>query len=152
MIDATLAAFLEQGIAIQIGTRSATLEPSGARATAVRVEDSGTHILVFMPKIAAPYVVPNLEENGQAAVVFVRPTDDKSCQVKGVFESVRPATAKDRPLVMSQWDGFMAELERIGIPRAVFANWVTWPSLAIRLRATAVFDQTPGPNAGAVIK
>jgi hypothetical protein len=27
--------------------------------------------------------------------------------------------------------------------------WVTWPAVAIRLRATAVFNQTPGPDAGA---
>jgi hypothetical protein len=148
MIDPALASFLQQGIAINIGTRDAKLSPSGARVSAVVVEPSGTHLVAYLPKVAAPHVLPNLEANRQAALVFVRPTDDRSCQVKGEFESARPATARERPIVTAQWDGFMRELEAIGIPRAALAGWVTWPSIAIRLRATAIFDQTPGPDAG----
>jgi hypothetical protein len=148
MIDPTLAAFLQEGIAIHIGTRDAALVPSGARVTAAIVEPSGTHLVVYLPKLAAPHVMPNLEANRQAAVVFVRPVDDRSCQVKGEFVSARAATARDRPQVMQQWDGFMTQLERIGIPRVAASGWVTWPSIAIRLRATSLFDQTPGPQAG----
>jgi hypothetical protein len=151
MIDATLAAFLQSGIAIQIGTRNATLEPSGARAIAVRVDESGTYFEVFLAEAASPFILPNLDDNGQAAVVFVRPTDERACQIKGVFAGVRPASEAERPIVLGQWDGFMAELGRIGVPRSVFAHWITWPAIAIRLRATAIFDQTPGPNAGAVL-
>jgi len=29
--------------------------------------------------------------------------------------------------------------------------WVTWPAVAIRVRANALFNQTPGPGAGAPI-
>ena len=41
MIDKELAAFLQEGIAIQLGTRNARLEPNGARVVAVKVEDDG---------------------------------------------------------------------------------------------------------------
>jgi hypothetical protein len=50
---------------------------------------------------------------------------------------------------MSQWEGFLRGVEAIGIPRAAFERWVTWPAVAIRLRVTSLFDQTPGPQAGA---
>ena len=93
MIDKELAAFLEEGIGIQIGTRSASLEPNGARVVAVRVDDDGTHIVAFVPQPPRHVVVPDLEATGQAALVFARPTDDASCQVKGVFEGVAPPTA-----------------------------------------------------------
>ena len=151
MIDPRLASFLEEGIAVHLGTRNDRLEPGGARATAVRVDETGTHLTVFLPAIASRYVLPDLEANGQAAVVFARPTDDRSCQVKGEFVDARPATEEDRRIIAAQWEGFMVSLERIGIPRAIQAIWPTWPSIAIRLRATAVFDQTPGPKAGTPI-
>jgi hypothetical protein len=37
----------------------------------------------------------------------------------------------------------------LGLPRIATDGWVTWPCTAIRLRVQAVFDQTPGPGAGA---
>ena len=148
MIDPQLASFLQEGIAVHVGTRNERLEPSGARATAVQVDATGTFLTVFVPEIAGRHVLPDLESNGQAAVVFARPTDDRACQVKGELVEIRPAAPDERALIATQWEGFMVSLERIGIPRAVHALWPTWPSVAIRLRATALFEQTPGPKAG----
>jgi hypothetical protein len=152
MIETGLAAFLEEGVGIHIGTRNEALQPNGARAVAVRVEPGGEHLVVYLSRAAAARIVPDLESNGQAAVGFGRPTDDRACQVKGVFVSVRDATDEEKPAVLAQWDGFLGSLEKIGIPRAATRTWVTWPAVAIRLRATALFDQTPGPDAGASLK
>jgi hypothetical protein len=151
MIDTQLAAFLEEGVGIHLGTRNAALEPNGSRALAVRVEDEGVHLVVYVAAVAAARLLPDLEANGQAAVSFGRPTDDRACQVKGVFVDVRAASDAERPLVSAQWDGFVGSLEKIGIPRAATGAWVTWPAVAIRLRTNAVFNQTPGPGAGAPI-
>jgi hypothetical protein len=152
MIDTELAAFLEEGVGIHIATRNEALQPNGARAVAVRVEPGGEHFEVFLSQAAAVRIVPDLESNGQAAVGFARPVDDRACQVKGVFVGMRDATEADKPAVLAQWDGFVASLEKIGIPRAATKTWLTWPAVAIRLRATALFDQTPGPAAGAPLK
>jgi hypothetical protein len=149
MIDAPLAAFLEGGVAIHLGTRSDALEPNGARAIAVHVSADGAELIVYIAAIAAERLLPDLASNRQATVVFVRPTDDRACQVKGAFIDVRPADEEEHALVDAQWKGFLDHLERIGIPRATSARWVTWPALAVRIRTTAVFDQTPGANAGA---
>jgi hypothetical protein len=91
MIDVELAAFLQEGIAIQLGTRNERLEPNGVRVVAVAVEAGGRHLVAYVPEAAVSHVLPDLESNGQAALVFA----------------------------------------------------------AIRLRVTAIFNQTPGPNAGA---
>ena len=40
MIDRELAAFLEEGIGIQIGTRDASLAPNGARVVVTRAGDT----------------------------------------------------------------------------------------------------------------
>jgi hypothetical protein len=148
MIDAQLAAFLQEGVGIHIGTRDEARRPNGARAIAVHVEHGGAQLVVYVAAVAAARLIADLESNHQAAISFGRPTDDRACQVKGTFIEARPATEEDRALVTTQWDGFLGSLEQIGIPRAATRAWVTWPAVAIRLRATAVFNQTPGPDAG----
>lgn len=151
MIDAALAAFLEQGVGIHVGTRDERLEPNGARAVAAKVEDGGSHLVVFVAEIAAARLRRDLESNGQAAVVFGRPEDERSCQVKGVFVDIRPAIESERPMLEKQWDGFLNQLQMIGIPRVSASNWTIWPAVAIRLKVTTIFEQTPGPQAGAQI-
>jgi hypothetical protein len=147
MIDQQLAAFLHDGIGIHLGTRNANLEPNGARAIAIRVENAG-RLVVFMSEIAARRVIPDLEDNGHAAVVCGRPVDERACQVKGRFLSVRPATEGDRVYARAQWDAFLDGLEYIGIPRTSAATWSNVADVAIALEVTAVFEQTPGPDAG----
>lgn len=151
MIDRHLAAFLEQGLSIHIGTRNERLEPAGGRAAAAVVEPDGQHMVVYVAERAIERLRGDLESNGQAAISFGRPEDERACQVKGVVVGIRTAGAEDRPIVVRQWEGFLQQLERIGIPRAVGAGWSTWPAAAVRLRVTAVFEQTPGPQAGTPI-
>src|SRR5215813_7651506 len=126
MIDRALAAFLQEGLGIHIGTRNGSFEPNGARAVAATVEDDGSHLIVYVQDLAAPRVLPDLEANGQAAVSFGRPIDERACQVKGVFRGARAASESERAMVQAQWDGYRACLEQIGIPRAATGTWPNW--------------------------
>src|SRR5918992_1487058 len=99
MIDAELRAFLHAGVGIHIGTRNTQLEPNGARAAALRVQEDRVHLVVYVAERAAARVLPDLESNGQAAVVVARPSDDRSCQLKGVFAGVRPAAPDERAVI-----------------------------------------------------
>lgn len=148
MLNRELAAFLQEGLGIHIGTCNDRLEPNGARGLAVAVDDDGMHLEVFLTEVAAARLMPDLKVNGKIAVSFGRPVDDRACQVKGDLVSVRAAESGERQSISSQFDGFLAGLERIGIPRANAVQWPRWPAVAIRLKATAVFEQTPGPGAG----
>lgn len=148
MIDDAIAAFLQQGLAINIGTRNARLEPNASYAPAAIVEPDGTHVVVYVPAVGAEAVLADLADNGQAAMVFARPQDDRACQVKGVFVSARAARDDEAALVQTQYAGFMRQLEIIGTPGESTRSWITWPCVAIRLRVTALFSQTPGPDAG----
>jgi len=149
MIDAELKAFLEDAVGIHLGTRSADLEPNGCRAVAAAVEDGGERLVVYVAAVAAERVLPDLEANGQAAVSFGRPVDERACQVKGVFEGAREAREDEKPRVMAQWESFLDNLEQIGIGRLTYGAWVTWPCVAVRLKVSALFNQTPGPGTGA---
>ena len=149
MIDTELAGFLQEGIGIQLGTRNAELEPDGVRVVAVTVEDDGIHLVAHVPAVSVSHVLPDLETNGFAALVFARPPDERSCQVKGTFAGARPSTDDERAVVQAQWDRWLDRLATIGLPRPAFEHWTTWPCVAIRVRVTAIFNQTPGPGAGA---
>ena len=148
MIDQQLAAFLHDGVGIHIGTRNERFEPNGARAISARVEDGGKHLVVYISAVAAKRVLPDLESNGLAAVVFARPRDERACQVKGTFVSWRPANAEERAVALTQWNAFLESLDFIGIPPAAAATWNNVADLAIRLKVTAIFEQTPGAQAG----
>ena len=149
MIDEALAEFIHEGLAAQMGTRNARLEPNGVRLTAVRVEDDRRHVIAYIPEAGAALVLADLNDNGQGAIAIARPVDDRSCQIKGEFVSSWPARPDERPFAMAQWAGFLRQLEMVGLPPAATTNWTSWPCVAVRLRVTALFNQTPGPNAGA---
>jgi hypothetical protein len=151
MIDAKLARFLEEGLGIHLGTRNEQLEPTGVRAVAVKVDEAQDLLSLYIADVAVVRVLPDLRSNGQAAVVCARPVDDRACQIKGTFVDARPAVEAERPFVMTQWNGFMKQLEGIGISRAGATGWATWPLTVITIKANAVFNQTPGVESNAPI-
>ena len=114
MLNRELAAFLQEGLGIHIGTCNDRLEPNGARGLAVAVDDDGMHLEVFLTEVAAARLMPDLKVNGKIAVSFGRPVDDRACQVKGDLVSVRAAEPGERHAISSQFDGFLAGLERTG--------------------------------------
>jgi hypothetical protein len=152
MLDKELAAFFEEGLSIYVATRNERLEPNGTRGSAVKVETDGTHLEVFIPAVAAGAVMTDLRANGQIAVVLTRPPDDRGCQAKGVFVEARDASEGERAFVVLQWERFRDRLELVGLPRVATDGWVTWPSIVVRFRVNALFDQTPGPGAGAPLR
>jgi hypothetical protein len=152
MLDQNLTEFIEQGLAIHIGTRDERLRPNGCVVTAVRVEDEGRHLVAFIPRAVTPAVFDDLRGNGQAALSFTRPADDRAVQIKGEFVSMADASAADEQFAREQWAGFLKQLDLIGLPGRATTTWTLWPCVAVKIRVTALFSQTPGPEAGAVLR
>jgi len=148
MISTDLSRFLRSGVSIHIATCDAGRVPHGARAWAAVPEDDGEHVTVFVLKASARPILDDLEANGRAALVFCRPTDDRAVQLKGAFAGSRPARAKEREVVDAHGARMIAELEAIGVPAALTRAWKPWPCIAIRVRVTEIYSQTPGPGAG----
>jgi len=148
VLQGELVGFLQSGLSISVATRDAELTPEGTRAWAVNVDGDGTHVTAFLTeKTAAPHL-RNLEANGHLALCFDRPSDSRACQLKGRFVDARSCLAPERDEIERQVRGFFADLAIIGVPPEVFEGWVRWPAVAVRMRVTDVFLQTPGPGAG----
>lgn len=148
-ISTELASFLESGLSIVMATRDDDLRPDGALAWAARVHESGTHVTVYLHEQAAREMLRNLEKHPMIALDFDRPTSHRACQVKGTYRSVRPARDDEREFVLNQVDAFAADLEGVGIPREMEVGWQAWPCLAFEIEVAQLFEQTPGPGAGA---
>lgn len=151
MLSNELSAFIEEGHSSHIASRNERLEPNAARVSALRVEADREHVVAYVPRVSSDAILADLRANGQVAVVLTRPPDDRGCQLKGVFTGVRDAAPEERALVNAQWERFRDSLELVGLPRAATETWIHWPCVAVRFRVNAVFDQTPGPGAGAPI-
>ena len=147
-ISDELTEFLESGLSIVVATRDGELQPDGAAACAVRVHDDRARLTVFLYERAARDMLRNLESHPGIALDFDRPTSHRACQVKGLYVASRRARAAERAVVERQVDAFATDLEAIGIPRAMMAGTKTWPCLALEVRVTELFEQTPGPGTG----
>ncbi len=148
-IGPELAAFLQSGVSILLGTRDAALVPDCVRCAGARVERGGAALSAFVPAATALGAVANLRDNGRAAVFFSRPSDHRSIQVKGRVEELALAPATDEALVRTYVAALAAALAQVGVPLRDTDRFSRWPAWRLRLAPEAVFDQTPGPGAGA---
>jgi pyridoxamine 5'-phosphate oxidase-like protein len=151
-ISKDLAAFLESGLAIVVGTRNGALDPDGAVAWAVRVEDHGGRVTLFLHEMAARQMLRNLKSHPEIAINLDQPTSHRACQVKGRYLTSRRAKPTEKALVMRQVEGFATDLEQIGFPRAMTAGWTAWPCMALEVRVSQLFEQTPGPGTGGPLR
>lgn len=151
-ISAELREFLESGLAIVAAVRDGDLLPDGAAAWAAQVRDDGQKLTVFFYENAGREMLTRLKAHPEIALDFDLPTSHRACQVKGTYVSSRRARAAEKALVERQVEGFIADLESIGIPRAVTAGWKRWPCLAIDVKVTQLFEQTPGPGTGGPLR
>ena len=152
LISDELAGFLQSGVSINVATRDDELQPDGAVAWAASVHENRSHLTVFLPESSGRAMLRNLKVHPEIAIVFDKATSHRACQVKGRFASTRRSKVAERAEVERQLDGLFMDLEAIGIPRAMAAGWKIWPCVAIDLRVTQLFEQTPGPGAGEPLK
>lgn len=148
LLSDELAHFLQSGLAIMAATRDAELQPDGAWAWAARVHEDRRHLTVYFQSKHGPALLKNLEAHPEIALAFDLPSSHRACQVKGQVVKTRRARPGERAEVERQAQAFLADLALIGIPQAMTAGWQYWPSLAVELRVTQLFEQTPGPGTG----
>jgi predicted pyridoxine 5'-phosphate oxidase superfamily flavin-nucleotide-binding protein len=148
LISRELEEFLQSGLSIVVATRDDDLQPDGAVAWAALVHDDRAGLTVYLHDTAAKQLLRNLRKHPEIALDFDLPTSHRACQVKGRYLSSRKARAGERTEIERQLEAFGADLETIGIPRAMLSGWQAWPCSALEVRVTELFEQTPGPGAG----
>jgi hypothetical protein len=149
MIGGELQAFLESGVSVLVGTRDRFLVPEAMRGFGLRVEAGGGELAVFLPRAWSARTLANLADNGRIAVAAARPEDHRSVQVKGAVLEIREGGAADRAAIDRYRELLVAEFGPIGYPPRVVYRLNAWPCDVARLAVETLFEQTPGPRAGA---
>ena len=154
-IDDELKAFIESGVSAVVGTRDEGLVPEIARAWGPHVSRDRRSIRVCIPEATSVRTRTNLVGNGRIAVALSLPSNYETVQLKGRHLRTTKPSVEDLLSVDRHRESFAAVNESIGVPRArVEAFWRRELAgsplfVTIHLVVHAIFNQTPGPAAGA---
>jgi Pyridoxamine 5'-phosphate oxidase len=143
-----LIEFAESGVSIMLGTCDAELRPETMRTGGALVAPDRQQVTTWVNAELAQRTLANLKLNPRIAMVFTRPVDHRSVQLKGEVVEIRPANEGERALSDRYLAGFVEQLYCVGMPRAVTRRLRFWPAFAITFVTTELFHQTPGPGAG----
>lgn len=147
ILDEERRAFLVSPVMIVVAACGADLRPSIARALGARLYD-GDVVELVVSRWQWPTLVDDVEQRGDIAATFVRPSDYVAYQAKGRGR-VRAASADDVALAERYVATVSATLSVLGVPASVMAPWLVPRDLvAITVAVDAVYVQTPGAAAG----
>ncbi len=152
MAKARLVGALEEGRSVIVGTVDARGIASCCRGIALRANDEIGSVTLFVPAATAREVVANAATNRKVAVATSAPLDHSTVQLKGTATDIRIAREDERVFVEERFRAFAAILEQTGLPRRVSARVNHWPAFAIDIMVEEVYDQTPGPGAGELLR
>jgi hypothetical protein len=154
LIDDELAAFLQSGLSVHAASRDATNLPWLARGVGCRVSADRRRLTIFLLASQCGRLLRDFEANGAIAFFASQPSTHRTVQLKGADAAASVPQPGDERLVDGQRERFLRDLVGIGhdesVPRTLLGgDWAD--AVAVTFTPTAVFAQTPGPNAGTLI-
>jgi Pyridoxamine 5'-phosphate oxidase len=152
LTDEAVRRLLEPGTSLLVGTVGPDGWPGCCRAVALVARPDLGGATVYLPVATAAQAVANLASNGRMAVVSSEPVSHASIQLKGRARAVRLAADEESGLVRAWIERLGDALDSVGLPRGITRSMASWPAFAVDLAVEAVFEQTPGPRAGALVK
>ncbi|PZQ65070.1 MAG: hypothetical protein DI570_02915 [Phenylobacterium zucineum] len=148
MIDPELARFLEGPVMILVAARGADGRPALGRGLGCAVEGP-RELVVNVGARQWAEVVAGMATGEVVALTFVRPADYRAVQIKGPLLALTPGDAGADERAAAYRASVIAGLGVQGVPQAQLDQWVGLePVVALRVRAEAIFEQTPGEGAG----
>jgi len=151
-LPAALVSFLEGGNSLLVGTRDAQRMPHVARAVGLRVAGDRAHFTVFLPEGPAHRALRDLESVPLIAITASEPPTHRTIQVKGKVLALRTPDASERAWVEGYPERLASVVAYAGLARATVMRLNVWPARAVDVELTEVFNQTPGPKAGAPLE
>jgi hypothetical protein len=147
-VDADVAAFLRQGVAVVAATRDGELRPEITRCWAPELSADGCSLRICMSVGPGSKTISNLEQNGELAATFTLPTTYRSVQVKGTLRELAEPTPQELARVEQHIEAFVDQAEQVGVPRIIGSRFAEPPFMAVTIEIHELYDQTPGAGAG----
>jgi hypothetical protein len=148
-IDAELKAFLESGVHIYAGACDAALVPSTSQAWGPRVSEDGASVEFFVDRPAGEQLITDLRTNGRIAATFTCPPTHRTIQLKGRCVEIGDPAPDDWAWIERHRTSFTQVVAYYGYPAHLVRNLWSMQVTRVRFTVEDVFNQTPGPGAGA---
>lgn len=155
MFDGDLVDFLESGCALIVGFVVPGGAPLASRGWGLDVLDAGAGRVRLL--CVPDDIEPVLEGPGGPVGVRVAITGAdvetlRSVQLKGAVEALEPATPADWERCQAYCDEFFGTIEAVDrFPRSMMERTTPMRITACTVVVEDMFDQTPGPSAGAAL-
>jgi hypothetical protein len=150
--DESVLRQLVPGRSVLVGTADASGWPACCRGVALRVHPDREGLTLYVPVATGAETVANIASTGRVAIVSSDPVSHETLQLKGHTRAVRVAGDGEAAFVEHFFERFADVLDAVGLPRGVSRTMNRWPAFAIEVAVEAVFEQTPGPRAGSLVK
>ncbi len=149
VIQTDIAELLESGCALIVGTVDAAAVPDATRGWGAQVLPDGVHVRVLVAADATTSLA-NLRSPGAVALTATDVSNYRSVQAKGTAVAVEPATDEDRRRRERFTAAFFGAVHDVdGTPEELLAQLPPAEYAAFVMTVEDLFDQTPGPSAGA---
>lgn len=145
-----LLAYLDIGLSIHVGGRTAQGQPLLNRAIAFRVE-SDHRMSVLLATPTADALLDALREVPLVAIVLCQPTTHQTVQIKGRDAVVARADAQDWQHRLAHKQRFLAEIRPFGFNEDFASAWLdVGPDQmhSVTFTPSGAWNQSPGPGAG----
>lgn len=155
LLDDEQAAFICSGISIGAASCRSGGVPSLARAVGCRVPADRITVTLLFAATASAALLEDVRRTGSLAVVFSRPIDHRTLQLKGKDALIVPLESGDVDLSARQVETFVEGLSALGYQAAVIRCFLASAPddlVAVRFTPSAAFSQTPGPHAGEALR
>lgn len=153
-LSAEQIAFIEGEVTIYAAATGADLLPQVVRGAGCRVDARNRTVMIFVSAANASALLTALRHRGALAAVFAQPGSHKALQLKSESASIVSLGRDDAVFIANYRERMIAHIAPFGfasdVLRALFSLPVS-DAVALQFTPCAVFDQTPGPNAGAMV-
>ena len=95
LFDADLAAVMQRGISLNVGSCGPDLLPSGARAVGCRVSADRRTVRILVSARQAAAVIAHVQASAALAAVFSEPSTHRTIQLKGHDARLEEPSAQD---------------------------------------------------------
>ena len=149
MFDAEQTAFLESGCSLILGTVLPDGEPHAGRGWGLTLLPASGQVRLLLDAEDSA-TVARAAAGGMIAITAANVPTLRSMQLKGRVLSVEPASPEDVARAIRYYDDFFTDIANSdGVGRELTERLVPVGYMASTVAVDHVFDQTPGPGAGA---
>jgi hypothetical protein len=134
---------------IWIGSCSSDFIPDMMRLTGLQIAADRIHADLYVPQRYTTTFISNVEKNKTISVLASSVHSFEAYQLKGQYLGSRPCNAEEEQLQQAYVRGFAQTLQQLGLRNGLnFRKYYQDPSLAIRMKIEALFEQTPKSGTG----